>query len=108
MSEARVVPILMMSGANDTLQGTASIEVDGAGPLLGDNARRLLRDLVRQDVSIDVPRSAAPGDAAPSPGSSGTAGLGVSGLPLPGSPDFPPPPINWRRVGYEAECHTQF
>jgi hypothetical protein len=42
-------------------------------------------------------------NTAPSPESSGAAGLGVSGLYMSGFSGFPPPPINWRRVGDEAE-----
>jgi hypothetical protein len=58
---------------------------------------------VKRNADINVPWSAAPGDAATTPGSLGTAGSRVFGLHLWGSPGFPPPPIDWRRVGDEAE-----
>jgi hypothetical protein len=54
-------------------------------------------------TGVGVPRSVVPGDMAPTPGSSGAVGPEVSGLYLPGSPDLPPPLINWRRVGDKAE-----
>jgi hypothetical protein len=37
----------VMPGADGTLQGAVSVEVDGAGPQLGDDAGGLLQDLVR-------------------------------------------------------------
>jgi hypothetical protein len=57
-----------------------------------------------RSTGVGVPRSAAPGDAALAPGSSSATDLEVFGLYLSGSPSFPPPPINWRLVGDEAEC----
>jgi hypothetical protein len=58
---------------------------------------------VRCGAGINVLGSAALGNVAPTPGSLGTVGPGVSGLHLPGSPGIPPPPIDWRRLGDEAE-----
>jgi hypothetical protein len=69
-----------------------------SGPHLGDDTGALLQDLVMCGAGIGVP-----GSAAPAPGSSSAAGPGVSGLLLSGSPSFPPPPIDWRRVGDEAK-----
>jgi hypothetical protein len=69
-----------------------------SGPHLGDDTGALLQDLVMCGAGIGVP-----GSAAPAPGSSSAAGPGVSGLLLLGSPSFPPPPIDWRRVGDEAK-----
>jgi hypothetical protein len=86
-SEAREAPVLVTPGANGSSQGIVG----------------LLRDLVKRGTDIDVPRSGAPSDAAPAAGSLGTIGPVVSGLHLSGSLDFPPPPIDWRRVGDEAE-----
>jgi hypothetical protein len=86
-SEAREAPVLVTPGANGSSQGTVG----------------LLRDLVKHGTDIDVPRSSAPSDAALAPGSLGTIGPVVSGLHLSGSLDFPPPPIDWRQVGDEAE-----
>jgi hypothetical protein len=63
----------------------------------------LIWDLVKHDTGINVPGSAASGDAAPAPGSLGTVGLRVSRLHMTGSPDFPPPPIDWTWVGDEDE-----
>jgi hypothetical protein len=37
----------VMPGADGTSQGTTSVEMDGAGPRLGADAKGLLRDLVR-------------------------------------------------------------
>jgi hypothetical protein len=62
-----------------------------------------LQDLVVRGTGVGIPRSVAPGDAALAHGSSSTVGLGISRLYLPGSLGSPPPPINWRRVGDEAE-----
>jgi hypothetical protein len=75
----------------------------GTIPQLGVDVESLLQDMVMHSVGAGVPRSAAPGDTAPAPASSGAVGPGVSGLYLPGSPGFPPSPINKRRVGDEAE-----
>jgi hypothetical protein len=103
MSEVREASVQEMSGADGTSPGAASVKVDDVGPQPSDDIGRLLRDLVIRGTGIGVPESAALGDVAPTPGSSGDAGLGVSGLLLPGSPSFPPPPIDWRRVGDEVE-----
>jgi hypothetical protein len=72
-------------------------------PRLSDSARSLLQDLVVRGTGASVPGSAAPGDATPTSEFSSTVSLGVSRLYLPGSPDAPPPPINWRCVEDEAE-----
>jgi hypothetical protein len=77
--------------------------VDVSGPQPGDSVESLLWDSVRCGASIDVPGWAAQGDAAPSPRSSSTMGPGVSDPLLPGSPDFPPLPIDWMWVRYKAE-----
>jgi hypothetical protein len=100
-SEAREELAPMMPSADGVSKGTASVEVDGASPQLSDEARGLLRDLVKQGADIDVPGSPTLGDAAPAPGSSGIVSPGVSGLPLLGSLGFSPPPR--RCVGDEAD-----
>jgi hypothetical protein len=56
-----------MPGADGASLGAASVEVDAAPPLLGDDTGGLLQDLVRCGSSIDVPGSAAPANAAPAP-----------------------------------------
>jgi hypothetical protein len=76
---------------------------DGAGPQPSDDTGGSLRDLVMRGVGIGVLGCASPGDVTPAPGYKGTMGLRVSGLLLPDSPSFPPLPINWRRVGDDAE-----
>jgi hypothetical protein len=68
--------------------------VVGAGPQLGDDARRLLQDSVTRGAGTGVPENVVPGDVARAPEFSGDACLGVSGLYLLGSPSFSPPPIN--------------
>jgi hypothetical protein len=46
-SEEGEVPVLVMPGADGASQGTTIVEMDGAGPRLGADAKGLLRDLVR-------------------------------------------------------------
>jgi hypothetical protein len=46
-SEEGEVPVLVMPGADGASQGTTSVEMDGAGPRLGVDAKGLLQDLVR-------------------------------------------------------------
>jgi hypothetical protein len=46
-SEEGEVPVLVMPGADGASQGTTSVEMDGAGPRLGADAKGFLRDLVR-------------------------------------------------------------
>jgi hypothetical protein len=98
-----VVPVPGVPSVGGTSQGTASIEVVGAGPQLGEDVGSLLQDLVIRGTAVGAPESDAPGDAVPAPESSGGVGLGASGLYLSSSPGFLPPPINWRRVGDKAE-----
>jgi hypothetical protein len=87
-----VAPIPRVLGAGGALLGNIDVEVVGANPQLGDDARSLLWNLMMRGAS--VPRNSTPGDAAPTPGSSGVVGPRVSELYLAGSPDFPLPPIN--------------
>jgi hypothetical protein len=91
-----------MLGTDGTLPSAASVKVDGVNPQPSDDTEGSLWDLVMHGTGISVPRSAASDDAYPAPRSLGVADMGVSGLLLPGSPSFPPPPINWRRVGDNA------
>jgi hypothetical protein len=67
------------------------------------NSGGLVQDLVSSSDSIDVPGSASSSDAAPAPESSGTVGPRVSVLSLLSSFVFPPPRIDCRWVGDEAE-----
>jgi hypothetical protein len=46
---------LVMLGASGASLGAVSIEVDGAGPRLGEDIGGLLLDLVRRGTSIGVP-----------------------------------------------------
>jgi hypothetical protein len=101
--ESQEAPVLEMPGADGASLGAASVEVDGASPQPSDDIGSLLRDFMMCGADIGVPGSTAPGDAAPAPRPSGIAGLGVSELLLPGSPYFPPPPIDWRRVEENVE-----
>jgi hypothetical protein len=103
MSEAWEEPALVMPGADGMSQGAANIEVDGAGPQLGDDDGGLFLELLRQGVGIDVLGGAAPGITAPAPKSLGTTSSGFLGLPLLGSPSLPSPPIDWRQMGDEVE-----
>jgi hypothetical protein len=73
-----------------------SVEVDGAGPWPGNDARGPCRDLVVCGTGLGMPRSAALGDAIPTPESLGTTGPRATGLFLPGSISSPLPPIHWR------------
>jgi hypothetical protein len=57
--------VLEAPGADGALLGTASIEVDGANPWPGDDARGLLRDWVMPGASIGAPGSVATSDATP-------------------------------------------
>jgi hypothetical protein len=98
-----MMSVLEVPSAGGTSQGTASVKEVGVAPLLCDDARNLLWDLVARSTSAGVSGSAAPGDAAPAPGSSGGTGLGVSGLYLPSSFSSSHPPINWSQVGDETE-----
>jgi hypothetical protein len=77
--------------------------VVGASPRLGDDVRSLLQDLVIRNAGTSVLRSATLGDEAPSPRSSSADDPRISELWLLGSLGSLPPPINWRRVGDEAE-----
>jgi hypothetical protein len=79
MSEAWEEPALVMLGADGMSQGAANIEVDGAGPQLGDDDGGLFLELLRQGVGIDVLEGAAPGITAPAPKSLGTTSSGVFG-----------------------------
>jgi hypothetical protein len=97
------VPVSEVSGADGASLGAANVEVDGASPQPSDDTESSLQELVMRGSGFSVPRSAAPDDAAPIPGSPGTMCLGVSRLILLGSPNFLPPPINWRRVEDNAE-----
>jgi hypothetical protein len=97
------VPQPKWSGDGGAPQGATGAEVVDTGPRLGDSARSLLQDLVMHGVGAGVLGSVATGDAALAPGSSSVVSPRVSGLYLPGSPDAPPPPINWRQVEDEAE-----
>jgi hypothetical protein len=54
-------------------------------------------------AALGVPKSATLGDAAPPPGSLSTVGPRIPRLYLLGSPGSPPPSINLRRMGDEAE-----
>jgi hypothetical protein len=67
-------------------------------PWPSDSAEKLLQDLVVRGAGAGIS-----GGAAPAPGSLSIVGPGVSGLFLSGSPGSSSPPINWRRVKYEAE-----
>jgi hypothetical protein len=77
--------------------------VVGASPQPGDDARSSLWDLVTCGADVGVLGSDVPDDMVPALGSSGATGPVVSGLYLPGSPLFPPLPINWWRKGDEVE-----
>jgi hypothetical protein len=104
-SAARGAPISLMPGANGASQGVASIEVDGAAPppQLSDDTEGFLRDLERRGVNIGAPGCATLGDVAVAPGVVSVADPGVFRLLLQGSPGFPHPPIDWRRVGDDAD-----
>jgi hypothetical protein len=47
-SEARGAPISVTPRVDGTSQGTACVEVDGAGPQQSDDVRGLMRDLVKR------------------------------------------------------------
>jgi hypothetical protein len=98
-SKVSKVPVQVMSGADGTLLGAASVEVDGAGPQPSDDTGGSLRDLVMHDTGIDVSGSAALDDAPPAPGSSGAVDMGVSRLLLSSSPSFLPPAYRLEVVG---------
>jgi hypothetical protein len=102
-SEAREAPVQEMPDADDASLGDTSVKVDGAGPQPSDYIRGSLWDLMMRGTYIGVPGSTTPGDVAPAPGSTRVTVPGVSELLLPGSPSFPPPPIDWRWVGNDAE-----
>jgi hypothetical protein len=55
---------LAVPSAGGASQGTTDIEVVGAGPRLGDDARNLLQDLVARTAGTGISGSAALGDAA--------------------------------------------
>jgi hypothetical protein len=92
-----------MSGADGASLGAVNIEVDGSSPRPGDDIEGSICDLVMRGAGIGVPGSATPGDVTPVLGSSGAAGPGISGLLLSVCSNFPPLPINWRRVGHNVE-----
>jgi hypothetical protein len=98
-----VAPVPRVLSAGGATQGASDIGVVGPPPHLGDDAGSSLWDFVLCGTGIGVPGSAIPSDVAPTPGSSSVVGPRISGLHLPGSPGFPPPPINLRWVGDEAE-----
>jgi hypothetical protein len=93
----------VMSGVDGASQGASSVEMDGADPQLGDDARGLLHDLMRRGVSIDVPESAAPGDAAPTLGSSGTTSPGGVSAALVRLSQISAPAYQLKAGGDEAE-----
>jgi hypothetical protein len=103
MPEAWEAPVQEMPDADGTLLGAVSIEVDRASPLPRDDTGGLLHDLVTHGSGPGMPGIAVPGDTILALGFLGVVGSGVAGLCLSGSPDFPPPPINWRRVEGDAE-----
>jgi hypothetical protein len=103
MPEVWEAPEHEMTGADGVPLGAGSIEVDGANPRAGDDVGGSLWDLVMPSADIDVTGSAIPSDVTLAPGPSGATSLGVSGLLLLGSPNFPPPPIDWRRVEEDVE-----
>jgi hypothetical protein len=75
-----VVPVPGLSGASGTSQGAASVDVEGTGAQLGDDAGNLLQDLVMRGAKAGVLESATPGDATLAPRSTGAVGQGISGL----------------------------
>jgi hypothetical protein len=66
-----------VSGASGTSQGAASVDVEGTGIQLGDDAGNLLQDLVMRGAEAGVLESAAPGDATLAPRSMGVVGQGI-------------------------------
>jgi hypothetical protein len=101
--EVRKASVQEMLAADGTSLVASSVEVDGASPEPSDDTGRSLQDLVVRGTGISVPGSAAPCDAAPAPGSLGALGSGVSGWLLLCYLGFPPPPIESRQVGDNAE-----
>jgi hypothetical protein len=101
--EVLVLQVQEMSGDDGALLGAVRIEVDGAIPRPGNDARGSLWDSVMHGASIGAPRSAALGDVTTTPESSGVTDLVGSRLLLPGSLSFPPLPIDWRRVEDNVE-----
>jgi hypothetical protein len=82
------------SGDDGKSLGAISVEVDGVSPRPGDDAGGFLQDWVTCGTVIHGPESTTLGDVTPSPGSSDVTGPRGSGLLLPGSPGFPPLPID--------------
>jgi hypothetical protein len=73
--EVLVLQVQEMSGDDGALLGAVSIEVDGAIPQPGNDARGSLWDSVMHGASIGAPRSTALGDVTTTPESSGITDL---------------------------------
>jgi hypothetical protein len=87
-----------VSGIGGTPQGTARVEMVGAGTRLGGCTGISLQDLVVHNTGASVF-----GSAAPAPGSSGAMSPGLFEPYETGSPGSLPPTINRRWVKDEAE-----